>query len=180
MRGDEVGLGTPHEDIASIVAVNELKLERKFLLSIAFGVDAFHGVNHFQFLEAVSDLASKGHYLGLLSLLNDMEEVHLFKEAYRYVESKMPVRPSIVTSSIVSAVEGNYGDYHANPRTQGSKLWINPLMPVYWGFDLKGVAQRCLYYDQVKEVSSFYELELAIEKFRSNHKPIRGWDEIPV
>ena len=78
MRGDEVGLGTPQEDLASIVAVNELEIKRKLVLSIGFGIDAFHGVNHYQFLEAVADLARQGKYLGTLGLLDDMEEVQKF------------------------------------------------------------------------------------------------------
>lgn len=60
MRGDEVGLGTPEEDIASLYAVNQLHLENRFLICLGFGVDTFHGVNHFQFLESVAALTASG------------------------------------------------------------------------------------------------------------------------
>ncbi len=53
MRGDEAGLGTPEEDIASIAAVDELGVE-KYLVCLGFGVDAFHGVCHGHALEAVA------------------------------------------------------------------------------------------------------------------------------
>jgi hypothetical protein len=39
MRGDEIGLGTPHEDIASIAALDELNVERKLLVCLGFGID---------------------------------------------------------------------------------------------------------------------------------------------
>lgn len=180
MRGDEVGLGTPQEDIASIAAVNELSLERKILLSIGFGVDAFHGVNHYQFLEAVSALNESGHFLGSLQLLKEMEEVQMFRSAYEYVADRMPFSPSIVTGSILAAIDGRYGDFHSTTRTEGSKLWINPLMSIYWGFWLSGIADRCLYYDKIKNIEKFYELELEIERFRASYEPIRTWQDIPV
>lgn len=56
MRGDEAGLGTPQEDISSILSVNELEVERKMLACLGFGVDYFHGVCHAHFLEAVAEL----------------------------------------------------------------------------------------------------------------------------
>src|SRR5262245_36898953 len=46
MRGDEAGLGTPHEDIASVAAADDVDVPRKLLVCTAFGVDTFHGVSH--------------------------------------------------------------------------------------------------------------------------------------
>jgi hypothetical protein len=57
----------------------------------------------------------------------------------------MPNNVSIVSSSILSALAGEYGDVHATGRTQGSQLWINPLMAAYWCFRLDRVAERILY-----------------------------------
>jgi hypothetical protein len=56
MRGDEPGLGTPEEDIASIATVHQLSLAHKLLLCLGFGIDTFHGVCHTYFLEAVAEL----------------------------------------------------------------------------------------------------------------------------
>src|SRR5262249_30901145 len=50
MRGDEDGLGTPHEDIASIAAVDDTPVAVKLLACLGFGIDAFHGVCHAHFL----------------------------------------------------------------------------------------------------------------------------------
>ena len=34
------------------------------------------------------------------------------------------------------------GDYHSSVCTRGSEQFINPLMPLYWYFDLNAVAAR--------------------------------------
>lgn len=180
MLGDEVGLGTPHEDMVSIAAVDGLDMTRTFLMCTAFGVDTYHGINHFQYLEAVAALTKTGDFLGAFSYLNGMEEVRLFQDAYNYVEQRMSEFPSIVSTSILSAVNGEYGDYHATSRTHGSRLWINPLMNMYWGFRLAGVAKRCLYLDQLKTTEQFGQVYEVISRFRSTCDFIKIWNNIPV
>ena len=58
MFGDEDGLGTPQEDMCSIAAVYRSGIKKQFLASIGFGVDHYHGVSHFRFLENVAKLMS--------------------------------------------------------------------------------------------------------------------------
>lgn len=171
MRGDESGLGTPQEDIASIAAVHELAVERKFLTCLGFGVDSFHGVRHADFLEAVAELTRNQGYLGSFSLLEEMPEVQSFRRATESVFKAMPHDISIVCSSILSALSGNYGDHQATSRTCGSELWINPLMPVYWCFRLAAVAQRILYLDAMKTTETYEDVQSAIKKFRGKCRP---------
>ncbi len=180
MRGDESGLGTPQEDIASITAVNELAVERKLLACFAFGVDYFHGVCHAHFLEAVAELARKQSYLGMFSLVAEMPEAQQYRLATEAVFKSMPHHISIVSSSVLSALAGNYGDHHATPRTRNSKLWINPLMPVYWCFQLAPVAQRVLYLDPMKCTESYADVNRVIKEFRDSCHKIRARQEIPV
>ena len=180
MRGDESGLGTPQEDIASIAAVNELPVERKFLACLGFGVDSFHGVCNADFLEAVAELTRIRGYLGCFSLLEEMPEVQSFRRATEAVFKAMPQDISIVCSSILSALSGRYGDYHATPRTRYSKLWINPLMPVYWCFRLEAVAQRILYLDAVKATETYGDVQFVIRRFRETHTRLRLPKQIPV
>ena len=180
MRGDEFDLATPQEDIASIVAVDSLELDNKFLACIGFGVDTFHGINHYQYLEAVAELTRKGDFLGVVPVLPNMEEAKQFKQAYQFVETRMSARPSIVTTSVLSAIQGEYGNYHATKLTKGSELWINPIMAMYWAFNLAAVAKRCLYLDAVKDTVSYRELSLAIETFRATYQPIKSWQAIPA
>jgi hypothetical protein len=144
MRGDEAGLGTPQEDVVSIAAVDLLDVPTKLLICLGFGIDAYHGVCHAQFLEAVAALIQEEGFLGAWSLTAGMPEVALYREATEAVFRVMGQHTSIVQSSILSALEGRFGDYHATRRTAGSSLFINPLMSLYWCFWLDPVARRNL------------------------------------
>lgn len=179
MRGDEAGLGTPEEDIASLAAVDALSLRDKLIVCLGFGVDAFHGVCHAHFLEAVADLSQRGAYLGVTALLQGMPEVDRYREAVLFSSEEMARRPSIVSLSVVGAIDGDYGDKHRTSRTQGSRLWINPLMSLYWAFDLEAVARRCLYLDLLRDTNTSWEMGSRIEAFRKQH-PSRPWEAIPV
>ncbi|MFC6933743.1 DUF1152 domain-containing protein [Actinomadura yumaensis] len=41
LRGDEAGLGTPEEDMASLAAVRGLDVPEKIVVSLGFGVDSY-------------------------------------------------------------------------------------------------------------------------------------------
>jgi hypothetical protein len=179
MRGDEVGLGTPVEDVASILAASAVPCPRKFLVAVGFGVDTYHGVCHADFLRAVAELTSDGAFFGAFSLLREMPSVRAWREAVLDVFRAMPNHPSIVSGSVLSAVEGRFGDYHMTYRTQGTELFINPLMGLCWVFGLEAVARRILYADQVRETESPLELSSAIEKFRMEHPNLRPWKALP-
>jgi hypothetical protein len=180
MRGDEVGLGTPEEDIASIAAVDQLDVPVKLLVCLGFGIDHFHGVCHAHVLEAVADLIREGGYLGCFSLLREMPEVERYRQAAEAVFTVMDQHVSIVTSSIVSAIEGRYGDYHRTDRTRGSKLWINPLMSLYWCFRLRSVAARIQYLDAMKQTNSYSEVQAILFRHQHTVKNVREWMDIPL
>jgi len=107
-----------------------------------------------------------------------MPEVRLYLDAVNAADMTTPQRPSIVNGSIVSAIEGHFGDYHRNPRTQSSKLFINPLMSFVWAFDLAAVAQRNLYLDRLTDTATIWDVHLAIEYFRETVR-CRPWEAIP-
>lgn len=181
MRGDEAGLGTPAEDIASILAAAALPVATKHLVCLGFGIDRFHGVCHAQFLEGVAGLSRAGAFLGALSLTREMEEVRRFEEATEYVQARTPGRESVVCASIASALAGEYGDVHRLERTRrsGSTLWINPLMTLYWAFELEAVARRVLYRDWLEETETLAEVVARIEAYRKQHAA-RPFEDIPV
>lgn len=179
MRGDEAGLGTPAEDMVSVAAVAALDLPYRFLTCLGFGVDSYHGVCHAQFLEAVSELSRADAYLGSFSLHPQMSEVAQYIDAIDYVHRCWPERPSIVNTSIVSALEGQYGDVHRTRRTQGSELWINPLMTQYFSFELEAVAKRVMYLDAIQHTETILEVAAVIEAFRKECV-IRPRTAIPV
>jgi hypothetical protein len=179
MRGDESGLGTPHEDLASIAAVHSLQVPCKVLTCIGFGVDAFDKVCHADFLEAVAALQRQGAFLGAFSLLPEMPEARLFQDAVRHALDTMEHAASVMATSIASALEGRFGNHHATWRTSGSSLFISPLMSMYWSFELDAVARRCLYLKELSRTRSYRDVERVIRTFREDNPPSRGWQPIP-
>ena len=180
MRGDEYELGTPAEDMTSIAVVDELDIPRKMMVCLGFGIDSYHGVCHAHFLENVSRLIQSGGYLGTLSLLEEMPEVQQYRAACEYVFQQMPKQISIVSSSILSALAGYYGDHHATPRTSNSELWINPLMSLYWCFQLSQVANQVLYLDELKQTETSSDVAQVLANWRENRPNTRSRKQIPV
>jgi hypothetical protein len=179
LRGDEAGLGTPEEDMATLFAAAACPESiRKFIVAVGFGIDTFHGVCHAHVLEDVAALIEDGGYLGAWSLMKEMEEFRLYQDAYEFVAARMR-QPSIVNTSIISAVNGWFGNRHATKRTEGSELFINPLMPLYWAFNLEHVARRNLYFDHIRGTETYQQLSLAIERFRATHPKTKTWMEMP-
>lgn len=181
MKGNETGLGTPEEDIVSIVSVNELRdLVESYLACLGFGVDVFHGVCHAQFLEGVSELIKSNGFLGSICLQKEMDEVKKYMDAVTFSMGKShPMGNSIVSASVLSSIEGNFGDYHKLIKTKGSKLWINPLMSFYWFFDLSEVANRLMYREKILSTMKLYDVKVEILKFRGRIDK-KTWDDIPL
>lgn len=92
-----------------------------------------------------------------------------------YAHERM--QPSIVNASIVAAIEGHFGDHHTVERTQGSKLFINPLMGLLWGFDLDAVARRSLFLRDLEGTRSVWDVHCIIEAFR---KKVAIKDRVPI
>src|SRR5262249_926084 len=112
--------------------------------------------------------------------LGEMPEVQRYREAAEAVFRQMPHHVSIVTSSILSALEGRYGNHHRTDRTAGSKLYINPLMTLYWCFRLAPGAQRLLYLHPLKQTETYIDVDDVIEVFRLHCSAVRPWLDIPV
>jgi len=166
MFGNEGGLGTPTEDMTSIAAVRSVSgVKKKILFNLGFGVDCHHGVCHSRYLENVGTIAKAGGFLGTFSLLNSHEESQKFQAVY---EACDPVN-SIVCSSILSAVQGEFGNVHSKhtrDRTAGSHLYISAIMSMYWAFDLETVARHILYLDKLTNAQSRSEVQAIINEFR--------------
>lgn len=178
LRGDESSLGTPAEDAVSLAAVQSVDVPTRILACLGFGVDAFHGVCHANWLENVAALTAEGAFLGATALLPSMPEVQLYLDAVFHAELETPLRPSIVNASIASAIEGRFGDFHRTFRASSSKLFISPLMTLLWAFDLESVARRNLYLDLLRETETNRDAVLAIEAFRETVS-CRAQEQIP-
>lgn len=167
VQGDEVELGTPLEDFASLYVVNKLDQIPVRLMACA-GFGAEREVHHTHILENIATLTKSGAFLGSCSLLKQMESVQHYIDALHYVQNQDEHVASVINSSVVSAIEGEYGDFHLTERTRGGKLWINPLMAMYWFFDVVGVAAHNKLLDSLAFTDNrnqiFRKLTLAVAK----------------
>lgn len=180
LRGDEAGLGTPQEDMASLAAVDELKdIPERFVLSVGFGVDSFHNVCHAHVLENIAALIAADGFLGSWSLMKNSAEFAFYRAACDHVSARLPRHPSIVNTSIIDATTGWFGNHHGTIRTEGSDLFINPLMSLYWAFTVESLARRNLYLDHIRSTQTYSDLTLAIEAFHSSQSALRKWQPIP-
>ncbi|MEV0392265.1 DUF1152 domain-containing protein [Polymorphospora rubra] len=166
LRGDESGLGTPVEDMTSLAAVTGLAVPVKLVSCLGFGIDAYHGVNHTQVLENIAALDREGGYLGALSIPGNSREAVLYRDAVAAAQAATPLRPSIVNGQIAAAIRGDFGDLHFTRRTRGSSLLINPLMAIYFSFQLDVLARRSLYLDRLEDTVGMRQVASRIEKFR--------------
>jgi hypothetical protein len=181
LRGDEEHLGSPAEDAASIAAADALTgVPRRLLVCLGFGIDTFHGVCHAHVLEAIAEIARTGGYLGAFSLTRDMPEVRDYIDAVEYVNARTPGCQSIVSASIVSAIEGQFGDFHRTDRTRGHEQFINPLMAIYWCFHLEHVAGRIEYLPEIRRTHDLEEVKQRIDAYRATRESLRPWKDIPL
>lgn len=167
MRGDESGLGTPVEDIASLAAVAGVEVERRIVACVGFGIDAYHGVVHTQVLENIAALTRAGGYLGALSIPPGSGEARRYLDAVGHAAQHTQHRPSVVNGQIVAALRGDLGDMQESARTAGSELFVNPLMTVNFAFRLNEVAAAHLFLDELRDRGSSRQVALIIERERA-------------
>jgi hypothetical protein len=171
MRGDEAGLGTPEEDMASLAAVAPLEGVEAFVASIGFGIDAYHGVCHAHVLENIAAIERAGGYLGAFAVTSAMPEGRAYVAAVSRAQSLTASRPSIVNGSIAAAVEGQFGDVRFTDRTAGGELFINPLMAIYFGFELPVLAGQSRYLHLLEDTDTIFDVHARIRAFRSTVTP---------
>ncbi|MFF5494049.1 DUF1152 domain-containing protein [Streptomyces aquilus] len=167
LRGDEHGLGTPEEDMASLAAVAGLDaVPERLVACLGFGVDAHHGVNHSLVLENLAALDREGGYLGAFSLPRESREGTLYLDAVAHAQESTPDHPSIVNGSVAAAVRGDFGDVRFTERTRGSELFINPLMSLYFCVDALALARHNLYLDRLENTALMRQVHSVIAEFR--------------
>lgn len=106
-----------------------------------------------------------------------MNESINFEDLCEYSFKKMET--SIVNGSIKAALNGEFGNFQFTERTKDSKLFINPLMTIYWCFKLKSIANNLLCLKELQETKQMYQMTNAIFGKRNNDK-IRKSQPIPL
>jgi hypothetical protein len=149
MRGDEAESGTLLEDSISLVAVNELyDVPVRLLTCLGFGAE--QDMTYAHTFENIARLTELGGFFGSCALTPQMAVYRDYEDAVLYVQDKPYQSASVINSSVISSVQGHYGNYHLTEKTRGSRLWISPLMSLYWFFDLRLVAERNLLYSHLR------------------------------
>ena len=143
MRGDETGVGTLVEDSLSVIAAAGADYPAAYLSINAFGIE--QGLDHYPLLHNIAELTALGAYLGSHSLSAEMPEGAAYLDLIHTLNERLPSHKSIINNAIASAMRGAFGDHHSSARTRGSEQFINPLMPLYWYFDLNAVAARLIF-----------------------------------
>ncbi len=141
MTGDELGSGTLVEDSISLAAVDQLAVPVKLLACVGFGTEVEEDVCHYNALGNIAALAKQGAFLGSCALTPQMEVFQLFESACRYVWEQPDHKKSHITTRIIPAVHGEFGNYHMYEEDR-TTVFISPLMSLYWFFEASAVVQR--------------------------------------
>ena len=144
MRGDEEGAGSLVEDAISLAAIEPLDIPVKILACLGFGTEVEEGVCHHHALQNMASLAQEGGFWGSCALTAQMEAFRLFEAAARYVWEQPNHTKSHISTRIIPAVHGQFGDFHMYPDDQSQRVFISPLMSLYWFFDARAVIRRNL------------------------------------
>ena len=166
MHGDESQLGTVIEDTISLIAVGEL-YDVPVRLTASIGMGAEQDVSYAQVFENIAELAACDAFLGSCSLSKRFPSYAAYEEAVLYVQSQKYQDPSVINSSIISAVQGKHGNFHLTSKTKGSHLSITPLMSIYWFFELSAVVDRNLLYSQLRYTLTFRDAFLILMQVRN-------------
>ncbi len=143
MRGDEIGSGTLVEDSISLAAVDKVDVPVKLLACVGFGTEVEEQVCHYNALENIAGLAKAGGFLGSCALTPQMEAAQQFEAACRYVWEQPKHQKSHISTRIIPAMNGEFGNFHMYGEDRTTVL-ISPLMALYWFFDARTVIARNL------------------------------------
>jgi len=171
--GHGVSAGSSHNVPVSqyVVFFGADDVATKLVACIGFGVDAYHGVNHVQVLENIAALDRAGAYLGAFSIPSHGRDAALYRDAVAYAEANTPGRPSLVNAQIAAALTGTVGDVPLQRPARGTPLFGNPLMAMYFTFDLAGLAAQSLYLDHIRGTDDMLQVSHLIDRYRHEITP---------
>lgn len=145
MRGDEHNPGSLVEDTISLTAIEPLDVPVKILSAIGFGTEVEEQVCHYTALENMAGLIQAGGFYGACSLTPQMEAFQKYEQASRYVWEQPDHNKSHISTRIIPAVNGEFGDFHLYPDyDRATRLFISPLMGLYWFFSADVVVKHSL------------------------------------
>lgn len=165
MRGNESGAGTLLEDTISIGAVEQLDVPIKIIASLGFGTEVEESVCHYLALENMADLIKVGAFYGTCALTPQMDVFQQYESACRFAwERSAKHHKSHISTRVIPAVHGEFGDYHMYDDDRRTSVFISPLMSIYWFFDVDKVAERNLLLPELRDTFTFEDaLQITIQ-----------------
>jgi hypothetical protein len=185
MRGDEAGCGTILEDSITLAAVSKIDIPHKILACIGFGTETEEGLSHYRALENMADLFRANAFLGSCSLTADQVE---FKEYKAFCEEQWHgKRESHIHTRIIPAVLGQFEEqtlYQGIDARTGfaakGRPFVNPLMGIYWFFDLMAVVERNLLIPSLLPTNTRTDALMMYRQFLNQVKAVRDNQIIPL
>ncbi|MEQ8676392.1 MAG: DUF1152 domain-containing protein [Aggregatilineales bacterium] len=158
MRGDEAGAGTLMEDTISTGAVQMLDdVPIKILACVGFGTEVEEAVCHHHALENIAALMMEKAFYGSCALAPQMDAFKQYESACRFAWEQPNRHKSHISTRIIPAVHGNFGNYAMYEEFRHSTGLISPLMSLYWFFESDAVTRRSLLLDDIRETYTFEE-----------------------
>ena len=180
LRGDEYSLASPLEDALTLAAVSQLDVPQRILAATAFGAERLDGLCDAQALARIADLTRTDALLGVTTLLRATPEGKDTIDAAEYtLSNQSDMHQSVVAASLLSALQGNFGELAVIPQAENTQVWVSPLMALYWFFDLPEVARQNLYLPRLLTTDTFSEAAERLGTFMRT-RPKRGREIIPI
>jgi len=170
MRGDEYGAGTLIEDAISLAAAQTLDIPTKILACIGFGTEVEEGVCHYNALENMAALIKAGAFYGACALTPDMDAFRRYERACRYVWEQPGHLKSHISTRIIPAVRGEFGNHHLYNDDRHVFISLSPLMSLYWFFDAQIVAERSLIIPHLRRTTEKMQAFEVVQSFQSGMK----------
>lgn len=139
MRGDEQAPGSLVEDTISLAAASMTAVPVKILACLGFGAEI--EVCHHHALENMAGLVKAGAFYGSCALVQTMEVYQWYEEGCRYVWEQLAHGKSHISMRVVSAVNGEFGNHHLYEDELNLRVFVSPLMSLYWFFNAEKVAE---------------------------------------
>ena len=167
MHGDEEGSGTILEDSITLAATKGITGVKKYLVSLGFGAETEEGVNHYRALENIAQLTKSDGLLGVCAITKRMKCYKHYRKIQRQAIER-GASPSHIHTKVMAAVEGQFGSkdlvYDTRLFQSTGEVFINPLMGLYWWFDLEKVVENNLFVTLLEKTNTYIDAKMILRQ----------------
>lgn len=167
MHGDENGSGTILEDSIMLAAVKEIKDVKKYIATLGFGTETEEELNHYCALENIAQLFKMDGFLGSCALTKNMSCFKNYKNIQQ-IAIKAGAKPSHIHTKVIAAVEGGFGkqelEYDTRLSQSTGDVFINPLMALYWFYDLDAVIQNNIFVTLLEKTNTYIDAKMILRQ----------------